>query len=102
LFFLQLGKVEESQTYVMFDLPRTLQLQGDIKVKFFGRKYANGPFVTLFSFWFNCGFIDHSPCVWDLTCFDDLSEQWKKVSCAICPLSLALHSDFHYASEVNP
>jgi hypothetical protein len=40
--------------------------------------------------------------VWDLTCFDDLSEQWKKVSCAIIPLSLALHSGFHYASEVNP
>ena len=46
----QLGKVEEGQSYIIFDLPNTLQLQGDVKVKFSGRKWANGPFNALFSF----------------------------------------------------
>jgi len=76
---MQMGKVEEGQSYVIFDLPDTLKVQGDIKILFRGRKYSNGPFDFLFSLWFNCGFIDHSPVVWDVSCFDHLSAKWKAV-----------------------
>jgi hypothetical protein len=98
----QMGGIEEGQTYVFFDLPDNLVLSGDIKLVFSGRKFSNGSFTPLFSFWFNCGFIDHTPVVWDVSCFDNLAAHLKAVNCRIylvivlCthlnPLSAALRS----------
>jgi hypothetical protein len=45
---------------------------GDVRISLLGRRYANGPFITIFTFWFNVGFVDHSPMVWDLACFDNV------------------------------
>ena len=73
----QMGKIERNQTYVIFELPDSLRLVADVKVSVSGRKYGYGGFSPLFSFWFNCGFIDHSPVVWDVSCFDHLSPYFK-------------------------
>jgi hypothetical protein len=90
-FFVQLGKIEEDTHYVVIDLPETLKLEGDIKLCFYSRKYDNsGIFEPIFSFWFNCGFIDHTPVVWDMNCFDNVPPKLKKV-----PIS---HFSAHYLS----
>lgn len=86
---MQLGKIEEDTHYVVIDLPETLKLEGDIKLCFYSRKYDNsGIFEPIFSFWFNCGFIDHTPVVWDMNCFDNVPPKLKKV-----PIS---HFSAHY------
>lgn len=81
----QMGKIEEGESYILFDFPEALKITGDTKISILGRKYTNGPFLTIFSFWFNTGFIDHTPVVWDLACFDEVTPAWRGV----------LPEDFH-------
>jgi hypothetical protein len=73
-----MGSVEESDSYVIFSFPEPLTLTGDIKLTLSGRKYANGAFNHVFHMWFNTGFVDHSPMVWDKQCFDGLNAAHKK------------------------
>jgi hypothetical protein len=73
-----IGSVEEAESYVIITFEQPLALSGDIKITVSGRKFANGAFNHVLHMWFNTGFVDHTPMVWDKQCFDGLTRQQKK------------------------
>ena len=71
--------VSQASRYIIFDFSKhPLRVTGDVALKFYGRKLASGPFTFLFRIWFNTGFLDHTPIVFDKACLDKLPVGLKK------------------------
>ncbi|EKX48832.1 hypothetical protein GUITHDRAFT_136489 [Guillardia theta CCMP2712] len=69
------GSMKGGRKYLIMSLTELLTMAGDIKIS--GRKFSVGPFYEICSLWFNTGFIDHSPVVWNKTCFDFADQDSK-------------------------
>mmetsp|Transcript_10160 Transcript_10160/g.19867 ORF Transcript_10160/g.19867 Transcript_10160/m.19867 type:complete len:589 (+) Transcript_10160:54-1820(+) len=67
-----MGLAEVGESYVVFSFGDGLELAGDIRLSIWGRKFTNGAFSHLFHMWFNTGFVDHTPMVWDKQCLDGI------------------------------
>lgn len=77
------GRVRSGESYAAFPFPRRLRISGDVRLVFGGQYVRGTPRVRLFHIDLNCGFVDHSPTVWDLACLDAVSPR------------LSLPADFH-------
>ena len=67
------GRVRAADSYAAFLFPGLLRLSGDVRLVVDGQFFRGMPRLRLFHLDFNCGFVDHSPTVWDLACLDDVS-----------------------------